>query len=738
MKIPSVFLACLMAVSSLPAYVFAADTPARKPGTLVGAAKRPISGYHAPRRAFERKFSVIEEKLIAFDAKPRPATKADREKAMKELTELGGKLFREGRWLAHMLGKMFDLNSTRWGLAEEAQLVTRLRESIERSAKILQGHSGVKIAALPDEDEDEGEAKGRKRRHFILKAADKMIHKKVKAYLTEQGLEELLQPEGVKEAGDIVIGQVRLSLKAVLDAQSREVLKIPLKDLRSLNAAFRLKVRQVIRKKTAKLVMNFTGNGLVISLVQRVVLKWLKTKVWPMLREAFRQKGDLKNRVAVSIGTMKKSRDELSVLGGIDPSNISYSRIRPVFLRARGRFAATHYLDKDLKRAKRQDLIDKMDVARKDLAQVIKRVRFQFMLDNEDRRDTMIDEGDVIIGLIVTVKAILDRMTHKGDLGVSLQRPWSFTMSRVMLDPRLVYKRGPLVGKPYEHDSVARIEIGKQVRYSHFVARKSPKGRPPEYKAQFCGLVNGKHTVTGTLATADGLLEDFTFEIEVKAPERFRILPSRNLKTLKERRAKWAGANEAEKKRLASYYCRAIVQYAQSLLDYGAAKPAGIYSLLNECKAPANVMHADKSRTAPRKRITYLKARATLLFFLGDKRAYVDAKDCAAQIDSIVDAHESSDGAAAQIYFTAGRLALGSGNKAAEGKEYERKSLTITWRSKGGVPADAGWRDASLWYFPKPIAVPASMVYYGEFETDTSSSAKPDGSTSRPAGLAPR
>ena len=68
MKILSVFLACSMAVSSLPTCLFAADPPGRTPpGALDRATGRHISRYVGPLRALDRKFSVIEAKFMELN-----------------------------------------------------------------------------------------------------------------------------------------------------------------------------------------------------------------------------------------------------------------------------------------------------------------------------------------------------------------------------------------------------------------------------------------------------------------------------------------------------------------------------------------------------------------------------------------------------------------------------------------------------------------------------------------------
>lgn len=271
-----------------------------------------------------------------------------------------------------------DTAVTRFGTLEELDLISQIRKTHEQAALIFKSLCGVRLP--------EPERNGTRERTLLDEAARSMIEQEVVGYIQRQGLEDMLADDPRQVLGKSVGKELALDLKGFMDRKAREVTGMPMGGFKSMQAAFRLQARRKISETVARLTMDFTGNRLVIFLLQRTVLKWVEGELWPFLREAFRPKTKLPRRVDISANTMLAMRDQLNALGsGGDASMFPLKQVVDTVERAHGTIHAARYLKKDLDRAGKQDLKNRLAEAERQLERTIKLVSHRFLLANEKR-----------------------------------------------------------------------------------------------------------------------------------------------------------------------------------------------------------------------------------------------------------------------------------------------------------------------------------------------------------------
>ena len=267
---------------------------------------------------------------------------------------------------------------TRFGTLEELDLISEIRKTHEQAALIFKSLCGVRLP--------EPERNGTRERTLLEEAAQSMIEQEVVGYIQRQGLADMLADDPRQVLGRSVGKELALDLKGFMDQKATQVTGMPMGGFKSMQAAFRLQARRKVSETVAQLTMDFTGNRLVIFLLQRTVLKWVEGELWPFLREAFRPKTKLPRRVDISANTMLAMRDQLNALGsGGDASMVPLKQVVDTVERARGTIHAARYLKKDLDRAGKHDLKNKLAETESQLNRTIKLVSHRFLLSNEKR-----------------------------------------------------------------------------------------------------------------------------------------------------------------------------------------------------------------------------------------------------------------------------------------------------------------------------------------------------------------
>ena len=155
-------------------------------------------------------------------------------------------------------------------------------------------------------------------------------------------------------------------------------------DAESARRALRIQMRREICRQVAKLLVKITSNEIIIEIVAGPIIRWIESDLIPKLREALRHKGNLPERLARSIETMKDASLDLNRLA-------CDAKLRVVEMRlnaAAGVLHATRYLERDLSNQWGDDLF-KLATEKENLARTMKITRVRFLLVRDDYGDEL-------------------------------------------------------------------------------------------------------------------------------------------------------------------------------------------------------------------------------------------------------------------------------------------------------------------------------------------------------------
>ena len=391
--------------------------PARVPDSTVVAvapSNKTLSRYTVPLRDILIELQQVNRRLIALqNDEPEPD--------QGKVRACGQELARIGGTFKALCGDSATKSQTRIGLVEDLDLFQQIADVQEAAADRF-----MTMAVLPEEAR---EAMRPARPVGMLEQVGReLIEKEVTDWVTRKGFGDLLAENGQNQLGGKVSKRLQLDLKGYLNKKSMEVAGMPLRGFRSMQAALRLQARRKIRELVAELVVDFTGNRLVLMLLQNTILDWAENKLWPELREAFRPKGNLEYRVNISVGTMQQARRRLFDMSkGRDPGLIPLDEVLRELNRAAGTVHASRYLEKDLLRAGDDALQSRFNSELNNLTQAMRVVMGQFLLYEDfmsasglGRLATLNDLSDHIMGIQEDVLYVLGRMGG----GVHEMRIW--------------------------------------------------------------------------------------------------------------------------------------------------------------------------------------------------------------------------------------------------------------------------------------------------------------------------
>ena len=358
-----------------------------------------ITRYTSPLREILAEIQGIQGRFDQLRSAGRPS--------IQEVREQGLALHRVGDRYIRLFRDGGEDSITRFGTIEEVEIVTAIRTAHEQAALTFKDLARVELPAAVSPSSN------RNSNQSILQQVGKsLIEERVIRYIKREGLADMLSDDGQSILGGEVRKSLELDLKGFMDKKSVELVGMPLGGFKSMQAAFRLQARRQISAQISELVLNFTGNRIVILLLQRTVLKWVEGELWPFLREAFRPKAKLGRRVDISTNTMMAMCDELNALaGGRNPRTVPLVDVSDAIDRAHGKINAARYLRKDLERSGSQDLKDTLAAAENILNRTIKRVSFQFLLLDQDRWQEFSDNFQYTAGIHEDVGKLLGLMT---------------------------------------------------------------------------------------------------------------------------------------------------------------------------------------------------------------------------------------------------------------------------------------------------------------------------------------
>jgi hypothetical protein len=360
----------------------------------VGGAAAGVGPGGAPDAAKERE-KAEERRRLAEKMKPAAAgLLADGEAFAKTLEE-------------------FRTATTRRGLDTEF-------DAIDTCVSILKVGAAMTAALADPTPEDKQKAAALERRtvfeRLLQTEIDPTIQEIAAARIAERlntdGLEEVLLAESWRDVRQRVEARVIQEVRQFINKESQSIAGFPAADVDSFRQAARLAVQNRVRQEVAKLVVNFTGSGLVIQFAQEVVIEWLGDTLWPKLREAFRPKGNIEGRLTQSLATLEASRRELNALGSGagGAAKVELREVQATVDRAWVRLAATRYLERDIKKSGGDEPYGRLLDAKLGLLRTIDLAEHRFMLAKAARIAALASQSRLLDESLKTLRASVPKL----------------------------------------------------------------------------------------------------------------------------------------------------------------------------------------------------------------------------------------------------------------------------------------------------------------------------------------
>lgn len=265
----------------------------------------------------------------------------------------------------------FITSRSRRGLTEELDLISGSVDSITALTVGLQQRTGFDIDAHLDRQELAQQAAQERQEMLVLLARE------LDGRLETEGLVELLTTGGLGAVRDAALRGLRDEAQSEMDRLTQQELGIAFHDPASLRSALRQRAHDLVQRKVAQLLFRVTSNEIIVEFVGGILVRWIEGDLWPKLKEALRNKGDLVPRTETSLASLERARMRLWAL----PETAAITDVEAMIRNAEGSWNATRYLIGDLQRAGRQDLLDRMATAKSELERAVSITRARFLLD---------------------------------------------------------------------------------------------------------------------------------------------------------------------------------------------------------------------------------------------------------------------------------------------------------------------------------------------------------------------
>jgi hypothetical protein len=298
------------------------------------------------------------------------------------------------------------------------------------------------------------------------------------------GLRSVLDARSWDDAWHRTLTTLGKGVKATLDQETQRAWGISFHDARTARAAIRQRVNAEVEKRVMSLILEVTTNKIVVRIANELVISWLKEALWPRLREFFREKGRLPERLARSAATLKEAENRLWAL----PPDAHIKTVKTTIWQARGTIYATRYLERDLAKTNTtegEQMLGQLTAGQKRLASVIDQTSARFLLNKRQAVRELAGDSQILSGLIT----VIDRMTAR------VKTP--------------AVQAGPIVTAPARPPTPAAPQVQKPplVRFNeplyliHFIRYGTLSG---PVNAQGWFLHNSKPKPDGDVGVADG------------------------------------------------------------------------------------------------------------------------------------------------------------------------------------------------------------------------------------------
>lgn len=357
-------------------------------------ANADVTDFLQPLRNHHAKLSAIKARLEAMA--PRRPDDDQARQWTQDLQSAGQDLITESRAFRTTLNQ-FITSPKRRGLTEEFDLIQECFEATDGAAMAVSTRSNFDVQGYALDRNLRQQAAGM-RNKVVAILAEEVDHR-----LEAEGFFVLLATEGIASVKNEAVARLRTDVEDSIDEITERELGIPFHDERSFSSAVQHKLRSLVRGKIHQLLFKITSNEIIVEILGAPIIRWLETDLWPKLKEAFRNKGDLQFRTERSMASLIRAKDRLWAL----PPDATLDTVQAARRNAAGAMNATRYLVGDLQRANRTDLYQQLKWAAEDLAWVIDTTAHRFLLDKAGEIEKLEADEETYRALIAMVDAMV-------------------------------------------------------------------------------------------------------------------------------------------------------------------------------------------------------------------------------------------------------------------------------------------------------------------------------------------
>lgn len=375
------------------------DVPEQAPTTTTGRqlpqANAGITDFLQPLRDHEEKLEAIEERITALVAE-QPADNAQARRWTQDIREAGQDLIAESKAFRTTLSQ-FIASPKRRGLQEEFALIESCFKATDAAAVGICNRTKFDVEAYQLQQALSQQAAGTRQKLLTILAEE------IDYRLEAEGLFVLLTTDGIAAVRNEAANRLRTGVEDEVEEITERELGIAFHDRQSFGRAVQHKLRSLVRGKVHELLFRITSNEIVVEIVGVPIIRWLETDLWPKLKEAFRNKGDLDVRTQRSVASLQRAEQRLWAL----PTDARLETVEAARRDAAGTMKAMHYLIGDVQRANRADLYRQLESAAERLAWVIDTTAHRFLLDKAEDIEKLETEQDVYRALIAMIEAMV-------------------------------------------------------------------------------------------------------------------------------------------------------------------------------------------------------------------------------------------------------------------------------------------------------------------------------------------
>ncbi|MGI5819324.1 MAG: HEAT repeat domain-containing protein [Armatimonadota bacterium] len=354
-----------------------------------------VTAYLQPLRDHQARLTAIEARVKALEI-TRPQDNDQARRWAQELESAGNELITEGHAFRQTL-RAFVTSRTRRGLTEELDLIEQCMRLTDGAGGAIQTRTNFDVRAYGARLNLQQEAAAARNELIGLLARE--VDERIEA----EGFLVLLATEGISAVKNEAVSRLRTEAEAELDRITQRELGLSFHDASSFRSAVRARSRELVQRQVSRLLFRITSNQIVVELLGAPIVAWIEGDLWPRLKEAFRNKGDLPFRTQRSAASLESARMRLWAL----PPDATLDQVRAALRNADGALSATRYLVGDLNRANRIDLYTELESAAAELRRAMSITQQRFLLHKLEELEKIAPQEDVYRALLALIEAMV-------------------------------------------------------------------------------------------------------------------------------------------------------------------------------------------------------------------------------------------------------------------------------------------------------------------------------------------